>query len=201
MKLRIIAVLAVLALGTLASAQTFGFASVGGGSYCNYETLYNNGDDVYTGIDNVTNVCYAGDNLSYNGAIAGFTAALPNAGLPVHGAGIDYGDSIYEAQEADINEFYLDYYGYNRLLLDRRVGSSLRSEVQQDQPEDRPVQGCLRMGRRCRFELWLLLRRQLRLPVLLDPCKGRQGSCQVGTDDRQIFEERQDEAGEVDEVT
>ncbi|MGA7968208.1 MAG: hypothetical protein WB983_06235 [Terriglobales bacterium] len=113
MKLRIIAVLAVLALGTLASAQTFGFASVGGGSYCNYETLYNNGDDVYTGIDNVTNVCYAGDNLSYNGAIAGFTAALPNAGLPVHGAGIDYGDSIYEAQEADIDEFYLDYYGYN----------------------------------------------------------------------------------------
>jgi hypothetical protein len=107
-KLRIIAVLAVLALGTFASAQTFGFASVGGGAYCNFEQLVNNGDDVYSGVDNVTDVCYAGDGLTYNGAIAGFTAALPNAGLPVHGAGVDYGDSIYEASEADVNEFYID---------------------------------------------------------------------------------------------
>ncbi|MGA9353570.1 MAG: hypothetical protein WBV46_07755 [Terriglobales bacterium] len=114
MKLRLIAVLAVLALGTVASAQTFGFASVGGGEYCNYEQLVNNGDDVWSGVDNNIDVCYAGLGLSYNGAIAGFTAALPNAGLPVHGAGVDYGDSTYEAQEADIDEYYADL-GYGNL--------------------------------------------------------------------------------------
>jgi hypothetical protein len=113
-KLRIIAVLAVLALGTLASAQTFGFASTGGGLYCNYETLYNDGADVYTGTDNLTSVCFGGASwATSNGVLGGFVATLPSAGLPVHGAGVDYGDSIYEAESVDINNEYIYYYGYN----------------------------------------------------------------------------------------
>jgi hypothetical protein len=107
-KLRIIAVLAVLALGTLASAQTFGFASVGSGSYCNYEQLFNNTQDVYSGIDNLS-ACDAYIYGDLNGTIMGFTAALPNAGLPVHGAGVDYGDSVYTAEYFDEIDYLINY--------------------------------------------------------------------------------------------
>jgi hypothetical protein len=110
MKLVISLIILLLVLGcNLGSAQTFGFASVGGGLYCNYIVLIDDGNDVWTGYDDLS-ACGVGP---FNGAIAGFTAALPNAGLPVHGAGVDYGDSVYEAQEADINEYYINTYGYN----------------------------------------------------------------------------------------
>ena len=93
MKLRIIAVLAVLALGTLASAQTFGFGSIDSGLYCNYEQLVSAGSGEYGGIDNLS-ACGA----SY-ATISGFAGTVANDGEQAHGAGVIYGDSIYAAYD------------------------------------------------------------------------------------------------------
>ena len=88
---KILLVLAVLALGTLASAQTFGFGTgPGGGLYCNYEQLSYAGGGLWGGVDNLS-PCGA----SYS-TLSGFTASVP-AGPMAHGKGVVYGDSIYAA--------------------------------------------------------------------------------------------------------
>lgn len=98
MKLKSLAVISLLVLGcSFAGAQTFGFASTGSGLYCNYE-VFNFasalGADVVQGADNTTAVC----GYPVNGTIAGFKGSIPaSAGLPVAGAGIVYGDNIYDA--------------------------------------------------------------------------------------------------------
>lgn len=90
-------VIAVLALGTLASAQSFGFASTGGGLYCNYEQFSYNSGGLVAGTDNLTTACSA----SANATIAGFTATAHGSGLQAHGSGVVYGDSIYAVFSGD----------------------------------------------------------------------------------------------------
>jgi len=105
-KLKMLAVVTLLVLGcSFASAQTFGFASVGSAlQYCNYEQLFNYGSGVYAGIDNLS-ACGVYNVFAVNGAISGFGATLPAGdGLPVKGAGVDYGSS-------QIIAFYADLYG------------------------------------------------------------------------------------------
>jgi len=75
-----------------ASAQTFGFASVGGGLYCNFEQLSNAGAGAWAGFDN-TSACGG----SINAVISGFNATLPAMGQPTGGAGVVCGDNIYAA--------------------------------------------------------------------------------------------------------
>lgn len=99
MKLKLMLVLAVLALGTLASAQTFGFGtSIGGsGLYCNFEQLKYYGGGLWAGLDNLS-AC----GSSVNATISGFTASIPAAaGAQVRGKGVVYGDSIYAAYNGD----------------------------------------------------------------------------------------------------
>lgn len=86
-------VITLLVLGcSFASAQTFGFASVGGGLYCNFEQLSNAGAGAWGGVDNLS-AC----GSSVNSTIAGFNATIPNLGQPTGGQGVVYGDSIYAA--------------------------------------------------------------------------------------------------------
>jgi hypothetical protein len=73
-----------------ASAQTFGFASTGGALYCNYEQLSYYGAGLWAGADNLS-AC----GMSINATISGFSAIVKKGGLPVYGAGVIYGDSIY----------------------------------------------------------------------------------------------------------
>jgi hypothetical protein len=96
---KILVVLAVLALGTLASAQTFGFGtSIGGsGLYCNYEQLQNAGGGLWGGSDNLVTACGA----TSNSTISGFNATVPNVGPMAHGPGVVYGDSIYAVFNGD----------------------------------------------------------------------------------------------------
>lgn len=100
MKLKSLAVITLLVVACgFASAQTFGFASTGSALYCNYEQLTGGwiGPDVYGGIDNLS-VCGAN-----SGTIAGFAASIPAAtksGLPSGGAGVVYGDNLYDAEYA-----------------------------------------------------------------------------------------------------
>lgn len=90
---KILLVLAVLALGTLASAQTFSFwDSAGTAEYCNFEVFTYNSGGIVAGYDNLTTGCFA----VYNAPIVGFDTTLP-VGLPVHGKGVIYGDGIYDA--------------------------------------------------------------------------------------------------------
>ena len=88
--------LAVLALVTLASfvatAQTFGFATTGGGLYCNYEQLSYYGGGLWAGSDNLS-AC----GVSTYAEIVGFTVTVPNQGSGAHGAGVVYGDAIFTA--------------------------------------------------------------------------------------------------------
>ena len=93
---KLMLLLAVLALGTFASAQTFGFASLGGGLYCNYEQLVNYGGGAWAGYDNLS-ACGA----SVNATIMGIQSTVPNVGLPTGGPGIVYGDSIYAVYNGD----------------------------------------------------------------------------------------------------
>lgn len=95
---KILLVLAVLALGTLASAQTFGFGtSIGGsGLYCNYEQMHYYGGALWAGDDNIVGACGA----SINATISGFTASVPAAAY-AHGKGVVYGDSIYATFDGD----------------------------------------------------------------------------------------------------
>ncbi|MFY9845245.1 MAG: hypothetical protein WAK23_19210 [Terriglobales bacterium] len=93
MNIKSLTVIALCILGcSFASAQTFGFASVGGGLYCNYEQLAPAGNGGWGGIDNLS-ACGA----SVNSTLSGFNATLPSLGLPVGGTGVVVGDSIYAA--------------------------------------------------------------------------------------------------------
>jgi hypothetical protein len=86
----VIAVLIVFG-SVLALAQSFGYASVGGDLYCNYEQLSYYGGGLWTGVDNLS-VC----GVSVNAAISGFSVRIPQSeGTPVYGAGVIYGDSLY----------------------------------------------------------------------------------------------------------
>jgi hypothetical protein len=79
-----------LVCSVMASGQTFGFASAGGGLYCNYIVFTDDSGGVVAGYDNLS----ACGNL-VNSTVAGFRATVPNDGLAAHGAGIVYGDSLY----------------------------------------------------------------------------------------------------------
>ncbi|MGB0043987.1 MAG: hypothetical protein WBP91_12495, partial [Terriglobales bacterium] len=84
---------------SFASAQTFGFYSVGSGQYCNYEQLVAAGGNLYGGQDNLS-VC----GVSIGSSISGFGAKLDTTssdGYTVSGAGVIYGDSIYAQLDGD----------------------------------------------------------------------------------------------------
>lgn len=91
---KILVVLAVLALGTFASAQTFSFwNSAGTLEYCNFNVITYHSGGVVAGYDNVVTGCF----MSINSPIVGFDATTPALGLPAHGKGIVVGDGIYDA--------------------------------------------------------------------------------------------------------
>jgi len=96
MKMKSLAIITLVVLGcSFASAQTFGFESVGHGLYCNYEVLeqlspYN----IYQGLDVLT-TCGA----PVNATIAGQKTALVASGNPAgfNVDGVSYADNIYDA--------------------------------------------------------------------------------------------------------
>jgi hypothetical protein len=99
--LAVITVLVVLGCG-LASAQTFGFTSVGGGLYCNYEVLQNAFGAPFTvwqGTDNLS-ACGAPLNATIVGIKGGLTKVTNPAGFAA--SGVTYADNVYDAQ----SEFY-----------------------------------------------------------------------------------------------
>jgi hypothetical protein len=80
-----------------ASAQTFGFASTGGGIYCNYIQLSYSGGGLWGGFDNFS-VC---GGAPYS-TISGFSASVSKkSGNAVYGDGVIYGDSIYAASSGE----------------------------------------------------------------------------------------------------
>jgi len=98
MKTKGLVVLALLVLGcSFASAQTFGFESVGGGLYCNYEVLQQlTPFAVWQGTDNLS-AC----GLPVNATIAGITASLEKRNNPAGfslNPGVNYADNIYDAE-------------------------------------------------------------------------------------------------------
>ncbi|MGB0044218.1 MAG: hypothetical protein WBP91_13680, partial [Terriglobales bacterium] len=100
MKLKSLLVITLFVVAcSFASAQSFGFASVGSGEYCNYEVLTNAGGNNWGGIDDLS-VC----GVSFNATIAGFGAKLTSTdsnGYTVSGSGVIYGDSIYSVYDGD----------------------------------------------------------------------------------------------------
>jgi hypothetical protein len=80
---------------SFASAQTFGFESVGGGLFCNYEVLQ---QVVPYGIwqgEDVLSACGAEVNATIDGVTANLTAAGNPAGFGIKG--VTYADNIYDA--------------------------------------------------------------------------------------------------------
>ena len=98
MKLKSLLVITLLVIGcSFASAQTFGFASVGGGLYCNYIQLSNVFGAPYTlwqGVDN-TSACGHAYNATVVGIKGGMSAAGNPAGFSV--VGVTYADNLYDA--------------------------------------------------------------------------------------------------------
>ncbi len=96
MRIKSVLVIALLGLGcSFISAQTFGFASVGGSFYCDYEVLQQLVPyDVWQGSD-VLSAC----NLPVNGTIVGVSAKLSAAENPARFSvkGVAYADNIYDA--------------------------------------------------------------------------------------------------------
>jgi hypothetical protein len=94
-KLRLIAVLAVIALCSFAaSAQTFSFwNSAGTEQYCNFNVITYNSGGVAGGYDDTVDVC----GFEFNSPIVGFDATVANDGEPAFGKGIVVGDGIYDA--------------------------------------------------------------------------------------------------------
>lgn len=95
MKMKSLVVVTLLVIGcSFASAQTFGFESVGHGLYCNYEQLTNVFGAVYQGVDNLS-ACGA----PFNATVAGNKADLTAVGNPVgfNIVGVAYADNIYDA--------------------------------------------------------------------------------------------------------
>ncbi len=99
MKLKSLAVITLLVLGcSFASAQTFGFESIGHGLYCNYEVLNQGalgGSDVWQGED-VISTCGAPVNATIDGVSGGLSAAGNPVGFQVT-RGVTYADNIYDA--------------------------------------------------------------------------------------------------------
>jgi hypothetical protein len=92
-----LAVVAVLVLGSFASAQSFGFLSADGGQYCNYEQLSVAsafGNAFWQGSDNLS-ACGA---YVANGTLAGVTAHVSKAnnGLGFSVNGVAYADNLYD---------------------------------------------------------------------------------------------------------
>lgn len=97
MKVKMLLVVTLLVVcGSFASAQTFGFASTGGGLFCNFEQLASGGAGAWGGVDNLS-ACGA----SVNSTISGLDVTVPAHGQPTGGAGVLYGDSIYAALSGD----------------------------------------------------------------------------------------------------
>lgn len=99
MKTKGLVVIALLVLGcSFASAQTFGFESVGGGLYCNYEVLQQlSPTAVWQGTDNLTTACGG----EVNGTLVGISAPLEARNNPVGfslNPGVNYADNIYDAE-------------------------------------------------------------------------------------------------------
>jgi len=96
MKLKSVLVITVLVIGcSFMSAQTFGFASVEGDLFCDYEVLQQLVPyDVWQGSD-VLSAC----NLPVNATIVGVSAKLSAAENPVRFSlkGVAYADNIYDA--------------------------------------------------------------------------------------------------------
>jgi len=99
MKLKSLAVLTLLVFGcsfASSTSYTFGFASTGGGLYCDYEQFNNNspfGPYLWQGVDNLS-VC----GVAYNATLVGVSATIPkSAGLPLSGKGVFFADNIYDA--------------------------------------------------------------------------------------------------------
>ena len=103
MKTSGLVVITLLALTcTFASAQTFGFESIGGGLYCNYEVLQQlTPFGVWQGED-VLSACGAPVNATIAGVTANLTASGNPAGFGIKG--VTYADNIYDA-------FALEYTG------------------------------------------------------------------------------------------
>ena len=96
--LAVITLLVVLGCG-LASAQTFGFASVGGGLYCNYEVLQNAFGAPFTvwqGTDNLSACAHVGDNATIVGIKGSLSKVTNPSGFAV--SGVTYADNLYDAQ-------------------------------------------------------------------------------------------------------
>ncbi len=97
MKMKSVVVIALLVLGcSVASAQTFGFASAGGSYlYCNYERLFQLAPyDLWQG-DDILVLCGGLINATIVGAKAGITASGNPLGFSVKG--VAYADDIYDA--------------------------------------------------------------------------------------------------------
>jgi hypothetical protein len=96
MKTSGLVVITLLALScTFASAQTFGFESVGGGLFCNYEVLQQIAPyGIWQGED-VLSTCGAEVNATIAGVSANLTAAGNPAGFGIKG--VNYADNIYDA--------------------------------------------------------------------------------------------------------
>jgi hypothetical protein len=76
---------------SFSSAQTFGFASTGGGLACNFEILFNVGSGLYEGFDDAYD---CGETYSF---LSGYAASLPSPGpfdSGVDGAGVIMNDTL-----------------------------------------------------------------------------------------------------------
>ncbi len=99
MKLKSLAVITLLVVGCgFASAQTFGFASVGSGLYCNYVQLSNAFGAPFTVWQGVDNLSACGAAL--NATVVGVKGGLSKVGNPggFAASGVTYADNIYDAQ-------------------------------------------------------------------------------------------------------
>jgi hypothetical protein len=99
LKLKSLAVITLLVIGcSFASAQSFGFASTGGGAYCNFEQLsnvYGAPFTVWQGTDNLS-AC----DIDINGTLIGIKGSLSKVTNPGGFAvsGVTYADNVYDAQ-------------------------------------------------------------------------------------------------------
>jgi hypothetical protein len=97
MKLSVLALLSVVFACASTSAQSFGFASTGGGLYCNYEQLAYAGTGLWGGVDNLSSC-----GITVNSTLSGFTNSVANNGEQAHGDGVIYGDAIYVALSGNL---------------------------------------------------------------------------------------------------
>jgi hypothetical protein len=113
MKMKSLAVITLLLLGcSFASAQTFGFASVGGGLYCNYEILQQLAPyDAWQGVDNLS-MCTGRRGVTLNATLVGISGGFTRTQNPLdfRVKGVALADNIYDA-------FSLTYNGTQYLVV------------------------------------------------------------------------------------